>query len=106
LTGDWFVVRTYYLSPPLLPDTVYLRTGSPTWGYQHIESRFNPWFDGMIAVTVRTPTKMTHDGSTQVRILKIRDCPQPYNLRVVIQTAGTPKHGVQKGIITAYQEFV
>lgn len=106
--GDWLPIRTYPSTPPLLPQMVYLRDGSPTWGYQHLvkNGRWNPWFDGMMGVTVSKPNQVTADGTTQVRILKIRNCPQPYNFRVVIQKSGTKKHNVQKGIITAYQQFI
>ena len=108
--SNWLIVRTYPSTPPAWPQTVYLRAGSKKWGYDHLvkNGRWNPWFDGMMGVTVAHPNEIKEDPpSTQVRVLKIRNCPKPYNFRVVIQKKGHDTDpNIQKGIITAYQEFI
>jgi len=108
--SNWLIVRNYPSTPPLWPPNVYLRAGNKAFGYEHLvkNGRWNPWFDGMMGVTVRHPNAMKAEPpSTQLRFLKIRNCPQPYNFKVVIQEKGSKTHpNEQKGIITAVQEFL
>lgn len=36
--------------------------------------RWNAWFDGMLEITVESPTRIRNEGTTQIRVLEIRNC--------------------------------
>lgn len=70
------------------------------------KDRWNPWYRGMITLTLRSPYQVTRDGTTWVyQSRTFVDCDPPYHFRVVVQTRNTGGTKRMRGIVTAYQRF-
>jgi hypothetical protein len=77
------------------------------WGYRKLvaKGRWNVWFDGMIRVTLATPTRLTQAGfSTRFYTAWFNNCDPQYRFVVVVEARNTP-HGVVTGVNNAYQDF-
>lgn len=73
-------------------------------GLQPLLIRWDTWFGDMIGVTLANPTKWISRGTAWRYELWVRNCPKPYDFIVIFETA--PFGGGQKGVITAYQDFL
>ena len=81
--------------------------GTSGWGYRKLvaKGRWNPWFDGMIGMTLGLPTTVGQQGTAT--IFKSRwftECSPVYRFVVVVEARPTPQ-GVISGVNNAYQQF-
>jgi hypothetical protein len=96
-----YVLKNFQPHPPLL--SFPMRCGTSSWGYLHVQSRYNSVFEGLIQQTITSPTNEYLQGTnTRVFDKRFGCCTVPAAFRVVWDQGKYTLDGRSRGLITAY----